>query len=216
MKIIKTLLNVSIMKTIKFNIHYFGIKSLFCFYAIIAKGVQFKSLKGNIVLKNKKMGAIKIEFPSIGIDNDYVTKGTIEIYGQLIINKKVNLSKGSSISIGEKGCMEIDSLIVNGNTKIVCNKSILIGNNCLISWGGYIMDTDFHHLYYQGNIINEDENVIIGNNVWICMNCILLKGTHIPNNSVIGAGSIITKKLEEENALYVNNKVIKRNIEWRM
>lgn len=59
MKIIKTLLNVSIMKTIKFNIHYFGIKSLFCFYAIIAKGVQFKSLKGNIVLKNKKMGGNK-------------------------------------------------------------------------------------------------------------------------------------------------------------
>lgn len=216
MKIMKTLFNVSIIKTIRFNIHYFGIKSLFHFYALIAKGVQFKALKGNVILKNKKMGAIKIGFPSLGIDNDHITKGTIEIYGQLIINERANFSKGSSISIGKNGYMKIDSLLVNGNTKIICNKSILFGENCLISWGGYIMDTDFHHIYYNSKIINEDEDIVVGNNVWICMNCIVLKGTYIPNNSVIGAGSTITKKLEEENALYVNNKVVKRNIEWRM
>lgn len=39
----------------------------------------------------------------------------------------------------------------------------------------------------------DDKDIIIGNDVWIGMNAIILKGVHIGDGCVIGAGSIITK-----------------------
>lgn len=132
---IKKFFSISFIKTIILNVHYFGLKAIFYPYILIAKNVQIKAMKGKINIENKKIGCIKIGFQSIGIENDSICKGTIEINGVLTVKKSLNLGRGASLSIGKNGCMEIDSLLVNGNTKIVCNKSILFGENCLISWG---------------------------------------------------------------------------------
>ena len=39
--------------------------------------------------------------------------------------------------------------------------------------------------------------VVIGDNVFIGINSIILPGVHIGNNSIVGAGSIVTKDVEE-------------------
>ena len=38
-----------------------------------------------------------------------------------------------------------------------------------------------------------DQDVVIGDDVWIGQNAIILKGVHIGEGSVIGAGSLVTK-----------------------
>ena len=214
MKISK-LLKTSILKTIYFNIHYFGIKSLFKPYALIARGVQFKCLKGKIELENKKIGIVRIGYPSLGTKNDSTTKGTINISGKLLLRENVSIARGASIDCGENGILEIGSLMMTGDTKIICKKNIKIGNNCMISLGGYIMDTDFHDIYKSGNIINYDKPISIGDHCWIGMNCTILKGSSLPNNSIIAAGSTVTKKLEKENCIYFNNEIIKEDVEWK-
>ena len=42
----------------------------------------------------------------------------------------------------------------------------------------------------------------------------VLKGETIPDNSAISAGSIIPRKHDTSNALYVGNKVNKNSIGW--
>lgn len=127
---------LSILKTIIFNFHYFGFKGVFGCYGLIAKGVQFKSLKGKIILNNKRKGVIKVGFPVLGTENDSTYKGTIDINGNLIIHDSCFFGKGASISIGPDGTIEIGSVEVTGNTKFSCMYNIKIGNDCLISWGG--------------------------------------------------------------------------------
>lgn len=48
------------------------------------------------------------------------------------------------------------------------------------------------------------------------MGCIILKGSQISNNTVVGAGTIVTKKYEEPNCILAGNpaKIVKRNIDW--
>ena len=46
--------------------------------------------------------------------------------------------------------------------------------------------------------------VTIGNNVWICTGAIVLPGVTIGDNSVIGAGSVVTKDIPA-NSLAVGN-----------
>ena len=76
------------------------------------------------------------------------------------------------------------------------------------------MDTDFHNIYKDGQIINHNKPIIIGDNCWIGMNCTILKGTIIPNGSIIAAGSTVTKKLPKENCVYVNNDFVKEIDDW--
>ena len=80
---------------------------------------------------------------------------------------------------------------------IGCKKKITIGNNVLVGKNTEIMDSDWHPVNsidkYNGDI--SDKAVFIEDNVFIGMNCIILKGVHIGRNSVVGAGSIVTKSL---------------------
>lgn len=63
-------------------------------------------------------------------------------------------------------------------------------------------------------VLNPDKEVIIGKHVWIGCNSTLLKGTEIPNDSVIAAGSIISKKLMDSNVVYVGGDKAKEKIIW--
>ncbi len=38
---------------------------------------------------------------------------------------------------------------------------------------------------------------IIGNNIWIGRNTIILKDSKVGNNSIVSAGSVVTKKFED-------------------
>lgn len=93
--------------------------------------------------------------------------------------------KGSKISIG-------DNCRING-AYIHSEKSISIGNNCVIASGVNIIDTNGHQVCSLDRTTGRDvpKEIKIGNNVWICMNSTILKGTEIGDNSVIAAGSVI-------------------------
>ena len=132
---LKKLFQTSIFKTLRFNVHYFGFKSIIKPYVLIARGVQFKCLRGSIELDNKGIGVIQIGYPSLGTQNDSVTKGTINLAGHVIVHDKAYLARGSSLDCGENGTLEIGSLVMTGDSKIICKDNIRIGNECMISWG---------------------------------------------------------------------------------
>lgn len=92
---------------------------------------------------------------------------------------------------------------------------IYIGDHTLI--GPYTqIYTACHSLDSQKRkkSIEYGKPVVIGQNVWIGGGCIILPGVTIGDNSVIGAGSVVTKDIEA-NVIAVGNpcKVIKKNEE---
>lgn len=103
-----------------------------------------------------------------------------------------------------------------GGSRISCNSIIEIGSNVFISWGVYISDNDSHSTDYKDrqqdilqqladhrsgrNLLSTKEwiqvkmkPVTICDNVWIGMNCIILKGVTIGEGAIIAAGSVVTK-----------------------
>lgn len=92
------------------------------------------------------------------------------------------------------------------------------GNNSIISWNCLILDTDLHRIYKDGNIINENKPIEIGNHVWIGAKSTIFKGTKIADGSVIGAGSFCTGLLSDEKSIYAGQpaKLIKKNINWEI
>ena len=91
------------------------------------------------------------------------------------------------------------------------------GNNVLISWDVLLMDTDYHTITSEdGDILNKDKSIIIGNNVWVGCRSTILKGTTIPSDVVIAACSIVSGAMNECNCIYSSSrKIIRKGISWR-
>lgn len=78
---------------------------------------------------------------------------------------------------------------------ICAAESILIGDNVAIGANSMIIDTDFHSLDFQrrnrASSDGETAPVMLEDNVFIGMNCLVLKGVTIGQGSVVGAGSVV-------------------------
>lgn len=79
---------------------------------------------------------------------------------------------------------------------LVSDCSITIGDHVKIGNATTIVDTDFHPLDPAQRFINPNDGrakpIVIENNVFIGMNVIILKGSHIGARSVIGGGAVVS------------------------
>lgn len=96
--------------------------------------------------------------------------------------------------------------------------SVFIGHNCMISWGIEFRTTDSHAIYdiSSKKRINCAKDIIINNNVWISAKSSLLKGSYVNTGSVVGYGSVVTRKFIEKNIIIAGNpaRKVKENIFW--
>ncbi|MDF4604596.1 DapH/DapD/GlmU-related protein, partial [Vibrio parahaemolyticus] len=85
------------------------------------------------------------------------------------------------------------------DTYIYIGNSVMIGPNVTIATAGHPIEPDLRREVAQFNI-----PVHIEDNVWIGANSVVLPGVTIGENSVIGAGSVVTKDIPS-NVVAVGN-----------
>ncbi|MDO5089038.1 MAG: sugar O-acetyltransferase [Leptotrichiaceae bacterium] len=106
-----------------------------------------------------------------------------------------------------------DNLYINYNCVILDCAQVTFGNNVMIApnvgiyTAGHPLDPKSRH----EDLLEFAYPITIGNNVWIGANVTILPGVSIGDNSVIGAGSVVTKNIPE-NVVAVGNpcKVIRK------
>lgn len=193
-----------------------------------------KRIKGkNNNIKASKRSILKKVVVDIKGSNNYIeiedgcilNKVTFYIRGnghRIILKENVVFTRGGEIwfednngylIIGENTTIENAHIAVTED-----NSSIIIGNDCMLSYDIDIRTGDSHTIIDLNNNkrINYADNIKIGNHVWIGAHCTLLKGSLVNDNSVIGTGSILTKKIDEKNVILtgIPAKISKRNINW--
>ena len=99
---------------------------------------------------------------------------------------------------GKQGSAEIvigDYCLIAPGVRISAAKSIRIGDNCMLAANVIISDSDWHGIYNRVRPFRCTKPVTIENNVWLGERVIINKGVTIGENSVIGAGAIVTKDI---------------------
>ncbi len=81
----------------------------------------------------------------------------------------------------------------------------------MCSDGHVILDED-------GDIVNQNGNIVIGSRVWLGLNSKILKGANIGENSVVGANSCIESGLYPPNSYLVGSPAVvkKTCIHWQL
>ena len=94
--------------------------------------------------------------------------------------------------------------------RISAADEIRIGNSCMFANSTYITDSDWHDIYNRV-ITGRTAPVYIADNVWIGDSAIVCKGVTIGENSIVGAGSVVTGDIPA-NAVAAGNpaKVVKQ------
>ena len=138
-----------------------------------------------------------------------------KVGNQLWITPPFHVDYGCNIYFG-------NNCEVNMNCTFLDDNKIIIGDNVLIAPNVQIY-TAYHPTHYLDRFtISENETfnfckthtapVITGKNIWIGGGTIILPGVTIGDNTVIGAGSVVTKDIPADTIAYGNPcKVHKAN-----
>lgn len=109
------------------------------------------------------------------------------------------------IKVNKGGKLKIGDFVGMSSVTIWCHKNIIIGNHVNVGANTIILDSDCHSLnYIERHDINvdmsskKDRAIVIGDDVLIGVNCIILKGVTIGERTVIGAGSVVTRSIPED------------------
>lgn len=99
-----------------------------------------------------------------------------------------------------------DNCFFNDNCIIVAKGKIEIGSNTIFGPNVQIFDHDHRYTDDMNDYVCKD--IQIGENCWIGANCILLKGIVIGNNSVVAAGTIVTKSIPDNSIVRNERKIL--------
>ncbi|MBK5269381.1 MAG: acyltransferase [Bacteroidia bacterium] len=119
----------------------------------------------------------------------------------------------ASFIVGKKGKVEIGEFnILNGST-FICNESIKVGSHCMFAWGSVITDSWIYdqnlNIEQRKKILYstskgqlrllpldiESNPVVIGDNVWVGFDAVILPGVKLGRGCIVGSKSVIAENI---------------------
>jgi len=134
---------------------------------------------GNCIFDRHQLSIIRIAERCEFVSSSY--------YNLIGVNHSCVLSTHS-----ERAIIAIGNNCGFSGTVIGAFTSITIGNNVRCGANTIITDSDWH---LGDSRTRQPGAVVIGDNVWLGVNAVVLKGVTIGDNAVIGAGSVVNKDI---------------------
>lgn len=142
---------------------------------------------------------MRIGFRDMGIQNERDRKTILDLRKGSSLIFKGYASIGGGARIYTKGKLVIgDDFYLSLNSQIIAHELIEFGKRCTVGWDVLIMDTDFHKVINlkDGKEYPMTKPIIIGDHCWICNNVQVLKGTQLPNDTIVGSCSFLNKQYD--------------------
>jgi acetyltransferase-like isoleucine patch superfamily enzyme len=142
--------------------------------------------------------------------------------GSTIAWRRIRQVAGNTLSVGEDsivhaeisfeetgGKVQIGDRTFIGRSRLICYRSLVIGDDVIMSWGITIVDHDSHSIDWMDrrNDVREwgagrknweriaHAPVVVSDRAWIGFNVSVLKGVTIGEGAVIGACSVVTRDI---------------------
>lgn len=118
--------------------------------------------------------------------------------GSFIIESPFHCDYGYNIEVGKNFYMNVNCVILD-EASVTFGDNVFIAPNCAFYTAGHTFEVE-----QRNRGLEYAKPISVGNNVWIGGNVVVVPGVTIGDNSVIGAGSVVTKDIPA-NSLAVGN-----------
>lgn len=138
----------------------------------------------------------------------------------VVISSGCRITANIIMKITDKNELRIGKNTSCGGANIICGEGtkIIIGDECMLAWGIEIRSTDSHAIIDKitGARVNSAEDIEINNHVWVGAHATILRGTLIPEDSIVGIRAVVKKKVTEKGSVIVGSpaKVVKEGVTW--
>ncbi len=154
-------------------------------------------VRGSVCLFFKKLFNFKRVHYKANVRMFSRSKVSVYSKGSVTIGKGLKLGKNSTLTAQGGSIVIGDGVGINRDVLINAHELISIGDNTIIAPRVCIYDHD--HIYDVETGVHKKEfkttPISIGKNVWIGANAVILRGSEIGDNCVVGAGCVIKGKV---------------------
>lgn len=193
---------VNVLKTIYVNFVCFPFKTAVKLPIFVGYHVQFMGLRRNCIrlvsTKRTRTGMIELgitRHPMVSTKGLY-TLVKIHKDSHIEMGDYVRILSGGSLIAALGGIICIgDDFFMNQKTRIYASKMISFGNHCSLGWEVQVMDSDIHYIFNHATNKIKDcrKPVVIGNNCWLANRVSVMKGSFLPDYSILAGGSLLNR-----------------------
>lgn len=136
--------------------------------------------------KCKSLGSMVSVYkkPQISIKGEAHIGEQVRIWS-VFSRAKIFVNKGAVLKIGKNSR-------ING-VHLSVNHRVEIGDNVRLAPYTIIVDSDFHKVDDHFSDEGASKAIIIEDEVWVTMNCMIMKGVRIGKGAVVAAGAVVTR-----------------------
>ena len=196
---------------------------------IVSCKVKISGCKRGSIEINSKLRPGMIEFGFGGSYDQKLYSNNkslllIDQNAKVVFNGKAHFSPHFSLCAFEGAYFSFgNNFSCNHSCSFSAVGRIRFGHDVLIGGHVIVRDSDGHQVFdvdKDGTIVKihkTNKDIIIGNHVWICNKCNILKGTEIDEDNIIAYGSLTTKRIVGKHLLIGGSpaKIIREQISWK-
>lgn len=208
---------LSMPKTILFNLRAFPLPIAIKLPILVYYKVRIVNIHRGIITFPNGVKTFMVRMGYGGsmsvIEHDHsiinLRKGHVRFEGSASFSAGFSLDCCGELTFGK-------NFSCNRNAFISCSKEIRFGEGVMLGDNVTVRDSDGHTVYLNGEPKTSQRPIYIGNHVWIASHAHVLKGSAINDDSIVAYRALVTKKMEQPNALIAGNpaKVVQTGITW--
>lgn len=209
---------LSIPKTLLFNLRVLPLKQALKFPFFVWYKVRLLNVKRGVVQLPSKITPFMIRLGKGGTKQVVENRNSLIFIGEgrLIFKGAAGFAAGFSLDFSSGELIFGRNFSTNKNSFISCSRGITFGDNVMLGDNCVIRDSDGHTVYKDGHAKRSQKPISIGNHVWIASHAHVLKGSIIPDNSIVAYRSLVTRIFTTPNSLIAGcpAKEIQTGITW--
>lgn len=128
-------------------------------------------------------------------------------HGKIKVGRNCEFAAYCDFEVHGNGMLEIgEGTYFNRYCMISAHEQVMIGKHCMFGPGVKVFDNNHQHSPETG--VSGQLNtapIFIGDNSWVASDAIILKGTHIGKNCVIGAGCIVRGEVPDGSMVIIKS-----------
>ena len=207
---------LSVPKTVYFNFKALDFKTACRLPVLVSYRVKITELKKGCISFDGTPSRFMVKI-GFGAARELTSRpGNVCISGHVHFGGPMDLGEG--IILACSGRMSIGAhLYANANCTFWCSREIVIGEDNRLGWNVLIRDSDGHPLMdSSGRAKPYTQPVHVGRHCWLCSDSSLLKGSSLPEGSVLAYRAVLTKPFSQANALYagIPAALARQDIHW--